>query len=261
MADNVFKNTGIIILAAGRGTRLNCSDKPKVLFAIGGQPIISYILETLEKGGWPQKQICLVVNFAAEKIRAECGPGYIYAYQEKCLGTAHAARTGEEALPADIDTILILNGDDSAFYTFASLNNFVNGHKKNNNDISLLTCEPADPQGLGRVIRDENNNVAAIVEKENMKPEHRDIREISTGTFCFKREWFREHYKNLKPIFGLGELGLPGLVDEALKHKARFQAIKLKDPDEWFGINTPEQLAEAKARKAARLRPLAFARR
>ncbi|MFH1427318.1 MAG: sugar phosphate nucleotidyltransferase [Patescibacteria group bacterium] len=246
---DIFKDVGIIILAAGKGKRLNCNNTPKVLYEIGGQSLVSYILATLNSAGVFKENICLVVGFQAEKVKEITGPGYIYALQEECLGTAHAARTGEMALPEDIKTILVLNGDDSAFYKFNSLNNFISEHIRKNCDISLLTCEPADPQGLGRVIRNENNKVSAIVEKENMTEELKKIKEISTGTFCFKRIWFKDHCKNLQPIPGLGELGLPSFIDEALKYKANFEAIKLANPDEWFGVNTREQLEEADRRK------------
>ncbi|MFH1427770.1 MAG: sugar phosphate nucleotidyltransferase [Patescibacteria group bacterium] len=246
---DIFKDVGIIILAAGKGKRLNCNDTPKVLYKIANQPIVSYVLKELLRGGITKEQVCLVVGFQAEKVKEIIGQGYVYALQKECLGTAHAAWTGETALPESFKTILVLNGDDSAFYKFSSLNNFVSEHLKNNCDISLLTCEPADPQGLGRVVRDENNKVSAIVEKENMTEELKKIKEISTGTFCIKRCWFKKYYNNLKLIPNLGELGMPSFIGEALKYKANFQAIKLADPDEWFGVNTHEQLEEADRRK------------
>jgi len=244
-----FKNFGVVILAAGHGKRLNCADLPKVLYKINERPIISYILEELEKGGISKSQICLVVGFREELVKEKIGPGYIYASQTERLGTAHAALTGEKNLPENFDNFLVLNGDDTAFYKFNSLAEFMESHISGGNDISLLTCEPADPQGLGRVIRAAGGEVIKIVEKESLTPELERIREISTGTFCFKRNWFKSHYADLKPIAGLGEYGLPSFVEIALLNKAKFTAVKLKNSDEWFGVNTPEQLAEADKKK------------
>ena len=248
MEDNL-KNFGVVILAAGQGKRLNCADLPKVLYKINEKPIISYILEELEKGGLSKNQICLVVGFMEELVKEKIGPGYIYASQTERLGTAHAALAGEEALLPDFDNFLVINGDDSAFYKFSSLAELINFHLLKDNDISILTCEPDDPQGLGRVIRGADGQVAKIVEKENMTPDWQEIKEINTNTFCFKRGWFKKHYKNLKPIHGLGEYGLPSFVGEALVSGSKFSAVKLKDSREWFGVNTPEQLAEADKRK------------
>ncbi len=242
-------NFGIIILAAGQGKRLNCLDLPKVLYKLNEQPIISYILQELEKGGIDKNRICLVVGFMVELVKEKIGPGYLYALQAERLGTAHATLTGEKSLSADFDNFLVLNGDDTAFYKFSSLVKLMEHHLENDNDVSLLTCEPKDPQGLGRVVRGENGQVIKVVEKENMTSDLENIKEINTNTFCFKREWFKKHYLNIKLIPGLNEYGLPSLVEEALLSGSKFGAIKLKDPNEWFGINTPEQLAEADRRK------------
>jgi bifunctional UDP-N-acetylglucosamine pyrophosphorylase/glucosamine-1-phosphate N-acetyltransferase len=241
----VFDKTGVIILAAGRGFRLGCEDIPKVLCRLNGKPMLSYILNTLEEAGVSRGGICIVLGYQGEKIKQEMGEGYHYAWQEELLGTAHAASTGENELPADYKDILVLNGDDSSFYTFKTLSIFVNQHIENKNDISLLTCEVDDPTGMGRVVRDLHNNVVKIVEKENVGEKEKDIKEISTGTFCFNRSWFKKHYRELKKIPGLNEYGLPSFIDKALASNAKFRAIKLSDPSEWLGINTAEQLQEA----------------
>ncbi|MFH1030242.1 MAG: sugar phosphate nucleotidyltransferase [bacterium] len=246
---NNFKNTGIIILAAGKGKRLGCADIPKVLCGLNGKPIVSYILEELEVGGIDRKRICIVVGFSKEKVMETLGDEYFYALQEELLGTAHAAKTGEEKLPKEVDNFLVLNGDDSAFYTFDSLAEFIKKHIESKNDITLLTCEKEDPSGLGRIIRNEDGKVIAIREKENLLAGEDKIKEISTGTFCFRREWFNKIYPSLQPIKGLGEYGLPSFVEKAIGTGAKFEALKLENPNEWFGINTAEQLAEAEKKK------------
>lgn len=249
--NNNFQNTGVVVLGAGRGKRLGCLDMPKVLCEIGGRPIISYVLEELKNGGIISSAICLVVGFKKEKIM-ETFNGYIYAEQEELLGTANAATTGEQMLSSEIDNFLVINGDDSAFYTFRTLNDFVGCHLEKGNDMTLLTCLKDNPEGLGRVIRDEKGDVAAIREKENLAFGEENIKEVSTGTFCFRRKWFREVYPALKPLKGLGEYCLPSFVEEALARKAKFEAVKLANPDEWFGINTKEQLREAVALKSVK---------
>ncbi|MFC1613232.1 sugar phosphate nucleotidyltransferase [Patescibacteria group bacterium] len=248
MKINYLKNIGIVILAAGKGKRLGCVDAPKVLCEINDKPIISYVLEILKQNGILKSNICLVVGFQKEKAKEIIGKEYIYADQEELLGTAHASHIGEQKLSSHIKDFLVLNGDDSAFYTFETLNAFVESHIKNKNDITLLTCEKDDVQG-GKIIRDNRGKAIAIREKENLFKGEEAINEISAGTFCFNRNWFNKIYPLLKPITGLGELGLPSFAEEAVKEKAKFEAIKLKNPDEWFGINTKEQLKEADEQK------------
>ena len=242
-------NFGIIILAAGQGKRLGCVDLPKVLLPIGGRPILSYILETLEVGGIPKENICIVVGFKADKVEEAAGNGYVYARQAEQLGTAHAAHTGEQALPAEIDNFLVLNGDDSAFYHWKSLADFMEGHIKKGNNLTLLTCEADDPALLGRVIRDKEGKMKAIKEKENVTEEMKNIREVSTGTYAFKRKWFQDNFSKIKIIPKLNEYGLPAFIDLTDKNGDKYDAIKLENSAEWFGINTPEQLKEADKRK------------
>lgn len=244
-----LKNFGIVILAAGQGKRLGCAGLPKVLHEIGGRPIISYVLEELEDGGFDKSRICIVIGFQAEAVKEKIGHGYIYAMQNERLGTAHAALTGEEALPAGFKNFLVLNGDDSAFYKFSSLYELMKSHILDENDLSILTCAQADTKGLGLVVRNSEGRIVKIVEKENMSPDLEQIKEINTNTFCFKRGWFKKHYLNLKPISGLGEYGLPSFVEEALSSGSRFGSVKLKNSGEWFGVNTKEQLSEADRRK------------
>jgi len=248
--EHKLKNFGVVILAAGHGRRLNCADLPKVLYKINEQPIISYILAELERGGISKSQICLVVGFMEELVKEKIGSGYLYASQTERLGTAHAALTGAKALPADYNNFLVLNGDDTAFYKFNFLAEMIDFHLANENHATILTCEPADPQGLGRVIRGQDGRIVKVVEKENMTPDLEKFKEINTGTFCFNKDWFFEHYPNLKPFNSAkGEYGLPSFIEEALNSGSRLGAVKLENPNQWYGVNTPEQLAEADRRK------------
>jgi len=68
-----LENFGIVILAAGQGKRLGCTDLPKVMYKINNQPIIGYILKELEQGGISKEQICLVVGFKAELVKEKFG--------------------------------------------------------------------------------------------------------------------------------------------------------------------------------------------
>ncbi len=98
------------MLAAGKGTRLNCVDKPKVMLTVGGRPIASYIIATLKSIGFKKEQICLVVGFKKEKVIEHFGDTVSYAAQAEQKGTAHAAYAGIKALPKNIKEVLVLGG-------------------------------------------------------------------------------------------------------------------------------------------------------
>lgn len=241
----IFKNVGVVVLAGGKGSRLGCTDIPKVLCELAGRPMLFYILDTLERGGVPPENISIVLGYKGEKIKKALGNRYNYAWQEQLLGTAHAAATGEQSLPLSVKNFLVLNGDDSFFYRYKTLRLFVAHHLQNKNDISLLTCEMEAPEGMGRVVRDYHDRVLKIVEKEKVGEKEKNIKEISTGTFCFNRVWFREKNEELEADPELQEYQLPVLAEKAFEEEKKFKAVKLSDPEEWFGVNTPQELKKA----------------
>lgn len=235
-----------VILAAGRGTRLGCADKPKVMLELNDQPIVSYIVATLKKMNFTPDRIVLVVGFKEEKVRAYFGDSVSYAYQAEQKGTAHATFVGIQTLPKDISQVLILNGDDSAFYEPATLENFVNEHINNNNILSLLTVEVNN--STGKIVRQPNGDIE-IVEKEYLTEAQKLIKETSTGTFAVNRAWYEKIFPTMPPLTKLGEYGLNVALSIARDQKEKYQVIKLKNNDEWFGVNTPEELNIANTRK------------
>ncbi|MFA5211458.1 MAG: sugar phosphate nucleotidyltransferase [Patescibacteria group bacterium] len=239
---------GGVILAAGKGTRLNCVDIPKVMKEIGGRPIVSYTVETLQKMNFTDKQICLVVGFQREKVKEFFSDKVSYATQEEQKGTAHAAFVGISSLPKDIETVLILNGDDSAFYKAETLEKIIEHHLKNSNILTLLSVKLPQPGDLGRIVRHENGDIE-IIEKEYFTEEQKKINEINTNTFVFNRKWFEEMFPKMPMLRKLGEYGLPTVLAMAREQKKKYEVICLENSNEWFGINNPEQLAEADQRK------------
>lgn len=243
----IFTNTAAIVLAAGKGTRLGCTDKPKVMLEIGGRPIVDYSVSTLEKVGFTPEQICLVVNFYKEKVIEHFGARVQYATQTELLGTAHAAFTGIKTLPEQIEQVLVMGGDDSAFYTPETLQNFITEHQKSGAVLTCLTAEPEKVDQLGRIVR--HDGWFEIIEKEYLTEEQKNIHEISTGTFMFDRWWFESIFPTMSPLKKLGEYGLPTTLSVAREQGKLCRIEKLVDSSEWFGVNTPEELQEADRRK------------
>ena len=243
------QDIGVVVLAAGKGTRLNCTDIPKVMCEIGGKPIVSYTVDTLLSFGLDADQIIMVVGYKKEKVQEYFKDLVSYAVQEEQKGTAHAAYTGMVKLSERVKHVLVLGGDDSAFYSKETLETFVTEHVERNVVLSLLSARVDDPSSLGRIVRHKNGDIE-VIEKEYVTEEQAKINEISTGTFCFDREWFESIFPNMPQLRKLGEYGLPTALAIARDQHKPHQVVQLEDSSEWFGVNTPEQLEEANNRKS-----------
>lgn len=241
-------DTAAVILAAGRGTRLNAQHAPKVMMLIAGKPIVAHTVENLRRAGFAPEQVCLVIGFQGDRVREFFGADHLYAEQKELKGTAHAAYTGMKALPETIKHVLVLGGDDGVFYEPATIAQFIAEHKARTATVSLLTAEVDNPSKFGRIVRTPEGRVH-IREKEYITEEQARIQEVSTGTFCFDRQWFELAFPQLPQMKRLGEYGLPTAFVLAQEQGKSIHCMKLQDAHEWFGVNTIEELQEADRRK------------
>jgi bifunctional UDP-N-acetylglucosamine pyrophosphorylase/glucosamine-1-phosphate N-acetyltransferase len=255
---SIIQHTSTIILAAGKGTRLNDglpSPIPKVMNKICGQPMLEYTLKTLENINITD--IVIVVGYKAELIKEYFGNRYKYALQKEQQGTGHAVACAAKSVDPTNEHILVIQGDDSAFYSPVTLVNLINAHVKEKAKVSFLTLIHPQPAELGRIIRNKKGQVVAIKEKEVLTPKERQIQEINTGTYCFEAKWLWQNIKKLKPsATGKGEIILPDLIHLAVEQKDKVSTHTIHDHHEWIGVNTPEQLKLANEVMAKRLKRL-----
>jgi bifunctional UDP-N-acetylglucosamine pyrophosphorylase/glucosamine-1-phosphate N-acetyltransferase len=160
-----MKEIAAIILAAGRGKRMNSKKVNKVVFPLGNKQMILHTVERLN--GLYINPIVVVVGFAKESVMKILDGKVIFAHQKKRLGTAHAVMCALKKLPANISTVLVLNGDDSAFYTKDLIEKLIETHSREKSALSVLTITVDNPVGLGRVIRDNNERVIGIIEEKD----------------------------------------------------------------------------------------------
>lgn len=239
-----MKQVAAIILAAGSGTRLNYgqpSEKPKVLYQILGKPMVSYTVDLLRSLGITE--IVMVVGYKAELVK-ELFEGQVkLAVQEPRLGTAHAAKIGEGKIGPEFSHLLIIQGDDSAFYKPETIRSFIaacQGYK-----IGFTTVSLPDPGAFGRVIRNAQGEVTAIVEKEATTEEQKKINEVNAATYFLERAWFAENYPKLKPSkVGKGELIMTDFVEVAFEQGERVLGFEVPE-EQWVGVNTREELERA----------------
>src|SRR5215472_10144340 len=140
----------IVIMAAGKGTRLN-SKRAKVLHEIGGRPLLAHVIAAAKKVA-PAQDIYVVVGYQAEAVCAAVAPmGVKFVRQSDQRGTGHAIQCAREQVRG-YQNILVLSGDVPLIgpETIASLRDF---HLSRKAAMTILTAEPRDPSGYGRVLR------------------------------------------------------------------------------------------------------------
>lgn len=238
-----MKNITAIILAAGKGTRLNSSNKNKVARKINNKPMICYTTDLLKSFG--VTEIVVVVGFRKSSVIRALGSHYTYVVQKEILGTGHAVKTAFPKISKDTKTILILNGDDSAFYKAKDIKNLINTHLKTEADMTLMTVDKDNPAQLGRIIRNKNNQVKAIVEFKNATNKEKQIKEINTATYCFSYHFLNNYLKTITKNPVSNEYYLTDLLEIAVKNQKKVSAVKLENEAKFQGINTLEELKTA----------------
>ena len=227
----------VIILAAGQGTRMQ-SALPKVLHPVGGKPLLAHVIDTASK--LADAQITIVVGHQAEAIKAQFPhPGLNWVEQKDQLGTAHAV---EQALPClrDNSLALILYGD-VPLIELKTLEALID--QSNDITLGLLAAQLADPAGYGRIVRDDDGEVTAIVEQKDANTEQLKIDEINTGVMCLSSQSLKSWIPEIKANNSQNEYYLTDIIAIA---KTRGHAVRTGRPaslNEIEGVNTRAQLA------------------
>lgn len=235
-------NIGAIILAAGKGKRMRSKSSNKVTLTLGKKQMILHTMDILNK--LRIKDIVVVVGFAKESVMDVLGKKVIYAEQKKRLGTAHAVSCALHVLPKHIENVLVLNGDDSAFYEQSTVRSLITTHLSHKSDVTFLSIEVDSPKGLGRIIRDNDNKLVSIIEDKDATDKQRLIKEINPGCYVFNVSFLKRNIKKLRKNKASGEYYLTGLIDIGIKNRDNIQVIK-GGKLLWRGVNTPEELEEA----------------
>jgi UDP-N-acetylmuramoyl-L-alanyl-D-glutamate--2,6-diaminopimelate ligase len=242
-----------IILAAGKGTRMK-SEVPKILHEICGRPMICYTLENLRGAGIGE--IIVVVSFKKNLVARQVSGAVKIAVQKNSKGgTADAAKAGFIHISKETQILVVINGDDSAFYTPETIKKVIEIHKERQRKLTFISLIKNNPTGLGRVIRGQNGLITKIVEEKDATEGERKIKEVNDGLYVFDREWFAGNIGKVRKG-PQGEFYLVDLIKLAIDQGDRMATFTLPNDDEWQGINTPEQLEEAKVKMEKRLENL-----
>jgi len=226
-----------VVLAAGEGTRM-VSSKPKVLHPIMGRPVISYVLETVAHFA---NRVLVVVGKGADEVTIAMEGQALFIEQPRRMGTADAVKC---ALPQVESPMVLVVAGDMPLVSRESIQRLLSAMNLNREEaaMALLTIQAENPQGYGRIVR-ENNEVAAIVEEAEADGSTREIREINLGAYLFDADFLRQAVERIKPSRAKEEYYLTDTVAIAREMGLGVLAVEAAEPVEGQGINTRVDLA------------------
>ena len=229
-------NLDIVILAAGKGTRMG-SPLPKVLSNLAGKPLLAHVLDTASK--LKRCKLHVVVGHEAKKVKQAFSSNkkINWIKQSKQLGTGHAVKQALKHIRHN-SNVVILYGD----VPLISENTVQKLAKLASKGPALLTFNKENPTGYGRIIRGSRNKVQAIVEEKDASSSEREISEVNSGIMAFKAKDLTRLIGKIKNNNKAKEFYLTDAIQEAYHEKLNIQSLKLTDIDEVLGCNTLEEL-------------------
>ena len=242
MAVPVIADLTVVVLAAGGGTRMR-SKTPKVLHRIGGRSLVGHVLAAVAET--KPRSVVAVVGHQRELVGPHVSdllPDCLLAVQEEQKGTGHAVRVAVEAAGTTSGTVLVAYGD-TPLLTGQSLRAFVAEHEAAQRAVSLLSGDVPDPAGYGRVVRDGEGEVLAIVEHKDATADQLEITEINSGIMAFEAGFLVDALPRLGNDNAKGEYYLTDLVGLAREAGLMVGAHVLDDVVQTEGANDRAQLA------------------
>jgi bifunctional UDP-N-acetylglucosamine pyrophosphorylase/glucosamine-1-phosphate N-acetyltransferase len=232
----------VVVLAAGQGTRMR-SSTPKVLHTLGGRSMLGHVLAACEPLGARATVVVVGSGRAAvEEHLGEIAPGALPVVQEQQLGSGHAAAVALAAVPDVEGPVLLVNGDAPLLRT-ETVAGLVDTHVRAGHALTVLTAEVDDPTGLGRIVRDGDGAVVAIVEERDATDEQRAIREINAGVYVGDAATLRRSLARIGSANDQGEQYVTDVLGLLAAEGAPVGGSRAEDPDDVLGCNDRRELA------------------
>ena len=236
--------TDVIILAAGKGTRMN-SDLPKALVPLQEKPMIHYLLDSINKSNIKTKPIIVVSPDNYQQIyEALKNYNVRFAVQSRQLGTGHAVLSAKDESSINSDKTLVLYGDHP-FLSSQSIDDFVANEVEALNLLSVNLDDFSDWKKAfyhwGRLLRDDKGNLKKIIEFKDASDKEKEITEVNPAMFIFNSSWLWQNISNLNNNNNQEEYYLTDLVSLAFSQGANIKTTQI-EPKEAMGINSLEEL-------------------
>lgn len=235
---------GVVILAAGQGTRMR-SQLPKTLHEAAGLPLLEHVLRAVEPLR-PERTVVVIGHGAAaieERFAERRARGAVdFVVQRELLGTGHALSQAREAVAGVAGPVVVLNGDGPLVTaeTVAALL----AAQAAGPGMSMLTARVSDPSGLGRVLRGAGDAIVGIVEEKDASDEQRAGNEINPGAYVFDEAVF-ELCESLSADNAGGEYYITELIELYLAAGRPVRGVPVADEREILAVNNREELARA----------------
>jgi len=235
------KKLSIVIMAAGRGTRMN-SELPKVLHRLSGETLLNHVIATAEE--LTPENIVTVVGHEAQMVKDSINNNDIlFSMQKDQKGTGHAVMQTQNHLENFDGNTLVLSGD-VPLISKDTLHSLIVKHEINNYDATMLTAEINNPTGYGRVIRDNKNNLKYVCEHKDCNEQELEINEINSGIYVFNNKLLFDLLPKLDNDNAQAEYYLPDVLTLIVNSNGNVGLKRTSDFIEIQGINTLEQLSE-----------------
>ena len=230
-----------VVLAAGLGTRMR-SETPKHLHPLLGRRLADWVVEAA-RGLEPDPLVVVTSPDAGDAFDAD---GVVVAVQQEPRGTGDAAAAARESLEGFDGDVLVVTGDAAAITTDL-LERLLEAHRDQQAAATVLSFEPAEAGAYGRVVRDGDGSLQAIVEARDASEDELRIREVNSSIYVFDAGKLWPALDRLKPNNAQGELYLTDTVRDLASAGERVAVYKAEDPAEAEGVNTRAELAAAAA--------------
>jgi len=244
-AHNLHERLEAIILAAGKGTRMN-SDLPKVCHEVGGRPMICAVVDACLEAGCDR--VVVVVGYKQELVREalkDYGERVEFAVQHEQLGTGHAVVSAIGNFPLEErqrTDVFVLCGDGPLIRAH-TLGRLVEVHRRTGAAATMASSVIDDPTGYGRIVRDGQGQFDCIVEQKDATAEQVTIQEVNPSYYCFDGQ---KLFKTIDQIGANNAQGEYYITDAPGLLKASGQIVTVVDavpPEDVLSINNPDQLA------------------
>jgi len=235
-------NLAVIILAAGKGTRMN-SELPKVLHLVNNKPMILNVIKSAYKIN--AEPIITIIGYKHEMVKKVLKDESVnFVLQKKQKGTAHAIIQCKDQLKHLNGNVLVLSGD-VPFISHKTLDLLIKTHIKSNSKATVLTCELNNPYGYGRIIKNKDNTLKKIVEQKDASKKELIENEINTGIYIFDSIQLFKILPRINNDNKQKEYYLTDVLNILLDENEPVFIEKTMNVNEIIGINTIEQLEGA----------------